>query len=238
MLISPRFKLLLFILTCFVFFNPAGPATAADEANHNPTAALGEVQVPIFGPEGFQRVDGLDYDVDRRLAIFHPATSEVLAIYADPEKWKSFFAEIFGTSPRDLVYYATITTAPATGEFETISLNLADLRELLKLNEVEIDRLAPDFQLEPGQPAIAPLELIDQKTRAVTFKTSLMEAAGGDGGGAKLRPRYLAVISALEVDGQLLFLNLFVNRRGPSAETAQALAIAWRDEYLKQTAKN
>lgn len=213
----------------------AAPAGAQIEAykQQSATAKLGEAEIDLFGPADFQRVDGLAYDIDERLAVFHPKTSDTLAIFAEPGAWQSFFDVIFSNSPRDLAFYATIATAPATGEFEVVGLNPEDISALLKLQELSGDEDL-DFPLETGVTTVTPLEPLSQGPRHLTFKSFLVDASAAAEGGP-LDKRYLAVISAIEVEGQMLFLNLFANRRGPQDERLEQLAADWRDDYLART---
>lgn len=237
-----KFMVLKKILTCYllsmIFLGACGAeiAVAANIAVYKeqlPTAQLGEAEFELFGPEGFQRIDGIDYDIDERLSIFHPKSSESLAIFAAPAAWKPFFDEIFGNSPRDLYFYATITTAPATREFEAISLNLEDISALLRLREIDPAEEA-GIPIEIGETVVSPLAALSHGLRFISFKSDLLELAPGNGG-PTLTKRYSAVVSAIEVEGQILFLNIFSNRRGPKDETVEELAAGWRDAYLVKT---
>jgi len=236
MIVKKKLFSCLLVIVLIVF--GAEAAVAAGTAVYKeqlPTAKLGEAEFELFGPEGFQRIDGIDYDIDERLSIFHPKSSESLAIFADPSAWKPFFDEIFGNSPRDLYFYATITTAPATREFEAVSLNLDDISALLRLHEIDPSE-EPDIPMEIGETVVivSPLTALNHGPRFITFKSNLLEPAPGDGG-PTLKKRYTAVISAVEVEGQLLFLNIFSNRRGPKDETVEEMAAIWRDAYLVKT---
>lgn len=211
-------------------------AQTATYKEQSPTAKLGEVEIELFGPPDFQRVDGYDYDIDERLSLLHPKSSESLAIFAESSAWKPFFDEIFGNSPRDLAYYATITTAPATNEFESVDLNAEDISILLGLNEIDPEESPDNPGLAIGETAVSPLKVMGQTPRYITFETRLMEALPAENKqGISLNRRYLAVVSALEVEGQVLFLNVFANRRGPKAELVEELAVAWREAYLGRT---
>lgn len=207
-------------------------AQAPAYKDQQPTARLGDAEIDLFGPLDFQRVDGLDYDVDRRLSILHPASSESLAIFAEAGSWKPFFDEIFGSSPRDLAFYATISTAPVTSEVEAVSLSLEDISALLKLNELAPEEMQ-DLPIEIGETAVTPLMYLSHGPRFITFKTDLMEALP-EGGGVVLKKRYLAIVSAIEVEGQMLFLNVFANRRGFDQKAEEA-AVKWREAYLSKT---
>ena len=203
-----------------------------------PTVRLGELEIDLIGPNGFQRVDGLDHDIDGALSVFQPDLSREEAIFAEPRAWKSFFDEIYGTNPSDLAYYATITgstdQAVASLDFE------------------QLDRFFANIPVVDGAPAkgggstlaaadavaSAPFELIGRDPGYVSFKTRMGTVSpGGPDGAERFNGRYFVVTSAILAEGRVLFLSLYATGKGPAPDQVEAQALAWRDLYLKKLRK-
>jgi len=201
----------------------------------------GEALIELIGPSGFQRVDGLDHDIDETLAAYLPDAGRELAIFAEPKAWKSFYDEIYGTDPSDLAFYATITASDELSEYFLEELDFSLLTKYfsnihqLRPGKSNRNRLGGTI-LESGQAAATPFTLIsDDPAASITFKTELGQLQDGvDSEQPEFKRRYFAVMSAVLVRGQVVFLNVYTNNRGPAPEEAQALALAWRDEFIKK----
>jgi hypothetical protein len=198
-----------------------------------PKIQLGPTAIDLAGPAGFQRVDGLDHDIDEALSAFQPDLTLAEAIFAEPGAWKSFFDEIYGPRPSDLAYYATVAASQAQDiaslDFERLDRFFANIPVAGGAGPAGGGDDAPPA----GATASTAFELIDRGADHISFKTRLGAFSRGPDGAENFSPRYFAVTSAILAEGRILFLNLYAANKGPAPEQAEALALAWRDRYLK-----
>lgn len=200
---------------------------------------LGDKIIELLGPAGFERVDWLDQDINIILAAFQPESCLTLAIYAEPAAWEKFYAEVYGRNPKDLAYFASIST-PAMFLDENLSGPAPDvIRQIFssvrRLSEEEAARSVRRGSaalLEAGTLALAPFDLIEGRENYVSFETRLGTVQKNEEDEELFREHYRLIVSAVLVQGKMVLLNLYSNRHNEPPEEARRLALAWRDAYL------
>ena len=200
---------------------------------------IGQLQLKYLAPDKFQRIDGLARDIDEMLVFFTPNNVQNLAIFAEPKSWEIFYNEIYGANPRDLNFYATITTGtdsstkPLTPKrlsryYSNVLILDASMRPL---NDGE---MGSQF-LENGQNAATSFEIMDQSSNYLTFKTKLGQMKKGKDGVLTFQERYYLISSTIAIGSNIICLSLFFNKKGATEEEALRVALAWRNAYMDLT---
>ena len=210
--------------------SPAQDIRAADE----------KTEMELIGPDGFSRVDGLDHDLDEMLGIFQPGSTQELAVFSDPQAWKTFYDEIYGDSPSDLSFFATISAADGNEAAHSPDLDFNEIkRHFSTLRQVGPEALAGkpagSAMLGLGRPSSTPFELIEQQDSFISFKAHMGLTKEELDQAESLKGRYFTVVSTVKINDQLVFLSLYSNHRGPKPDEVEKLAFAWREAFLAKT---
>ena len=220
--------------------NTATAQTQRAKYKNQPTQAqIGQFKLNYIAPDNFRRIDGLARDIDEMLMFFTPNNVQNIAIFADPTSWERFYNELYGDKPRDLKYYATVTTGsdastkPLTPKrlsryYSNVLVIDASMRPL---NDGEV---GSQF-LENGQNAATSFEIIEQGPNHLTFKANLGQMKKSKEGELTFNERYNLISSTISVGSNIICLNLLFNNKGVPEEEALKVALEWRNKYLELT---
>ena len=174
------------------------------------------IQLYLFGPADWVRVDGQDHDLDEMLSLFRPEGAETLAIFAPLQTWKPFYDKIYGRAPIDLGFYAAIYLL----SIETsVPPSLDDWPSFY-----QEDQAGPNH---PARELLGPPE-----AAALTFRTTIVPVGESDRSGKGSKTTYNVIASLILNRKQILFLNLFQTGLDNQAEM-ESLALAWRSDLLE-----
>jgi len=162
------------------------------------------------------------------LSLMRPPKAETLAIFAPPHSWKPFFDKVYGRAPVDLDLYAVVYSLSPDGPDQQ---NLGDWPSFYRETPAETEAAGQDQPLPEALPP--PGELLGPPSfTAVTFKTTLFPAEGGEAEVKGGKTAYTVIASIIPARGRVFFLNLFQAAPDDPAEL-ERLALAWRAEFLE-----
>ncbi|UQZ88483.1 hypothetical protein C4J81_04395 [Deltaproteobacteria bacterium Smac51] len=223
------------------------PEALADKAKpyqpQHSKATIGDVKITLAGPAGFNRIDGLDQNLDDILLSTQPANAAALAIYAEPESWKAFNNRQGDEAQAGLHCHALITTPISlaseeinTEEFQAM---MTEMAEGLK-NDVQQKRdmtasldLVSNHQVEKATGVVERFLVLDSAPNYITYSMSSRLDLKFKGVSDGRISRTNMVNSTILIDGKILNLHLMADDNGPSPEALAAMAVAWRASFTK-----